>query len=70
MPTLGVTDTLIRGLGHHTLSYSSSCISEFFDAHEYTEDGARSEYSSDEDLCSDNDENDSSDDEQQYHEAQ
>jgi hypothetical protein len=38
--------------------FSSSCISEFFDAREYsTEDGAPSEYSSDEDFCSDNDEN-------------
>ena len=42
------TDTLNRGM-NHSLSYSSSCISEFFDAREYNTDaGAPSdEYSSD-----------------------
>ena len=41
MPTFGATDTLIRGFGHNSLTYSTSCISsEFFDAKEYaTDDG-------------------------------
>ena len=68
---VGTTDTLIRGLGHHSLSYSSSCISEFFDAREYaTDDGAPSEYSSDEDFISDeeNEENSNSSDEEQIYE--
>eukprot|EP00095_Tigriopus_kingsejongensis_P009221 maker-scaffold1882_size25737-snap-gene-0.9 protein:Tk09221 transcript:maker-scaffold1882_size25737-snap-gene-0.9-mRNA-1 annotation:"oxysterol-binding protein 6" len=63
-------DTLPRGM-NHSLSYSSSCISEFFDAREYGSDQAPSEYSSDEDddasTCSEN--TSTSDDDLVYEEA-
>lgn len=55
--------TLFRGTMNHSLSYSSSCISEFFDAREYiTDDGAQSEYSSDDDMASLADEEEEEDD--------
>ena len=48
-PPPSQTDTLTRGM-NHSLSYSSSCISEFFDAREYATDAdPDSEYSSDDD---------------------
>ena len=41
-----------------SLFLSSSCISEFFDAQSYgTDDGVASEYSSDEEIVSDNEDN-------------
>ncbi|XP_059093305.1 oxysterol-binding protein-related protein 3-like [Tigriopus californicus] len=64
-----LVDTLPRGM-NHSLSYSSSCISEFFDAREY---GSDLEYSSDDDddeasTCSENTSL-SDDDEEVYEEA-
>ena len=51
--------------------FSSSCISEFFDAREYaTDDGVPSEYSSDEDIGSEGENDDiSEDDEEMFEEA-
>jgi len=71
---VGVSDTLIRGMGHPSLTHSSSCISEFFDAREYAtaSDGVPSEYSSDEDIGSEGENEDSiseDDEEEIYEEA-
>ncbi|QQP55997.1 Oxysterol-binding protein, partial [Caligus rogercresseyi] len=57
----GPSSTLPRNINlgggmNHSLSYSSSCISEFFDAREYTSDNEPSEYSSDEDSLGSADE--------------
>merc|ERR1712038_251122 len=69
IPSIGITDTMIRGFGNPSLSYSSSCISEFFDAREYA---SHSDDSSDEeDNVSEDGENDdttSTDDEQPFEE--
>merc|ERR1712203_877399 len=70
IPSIGITDTMIRGFGNPSLSYSSSCISEFFDAREYA---SHSDDSSDEEedneIEDDENEANSTDDEQPFEEA-
>ena len=53
-----------------SLFLSSSCISEFFDAQSYgTDDGVASEYSSDEEIVSDNEDNEDDSDDGNYQDA-
>ncbi|XP_040574708.1 oxysterol-binding protein-related protein 3 [Lepeophtheirus salmonis] len=50
---------------NHSLSYSSSCVSEFFDAREYNSENEPSEYSSDEDSLGSADESTTTSDEEE-----
>ncbi len=56
-------DTLNRGM-NHSLSYSSSCISEFFDAREYSTGNHADTDSSDEDSAGESGEDEEDDDDE------
>jgi len=57
VPSVSDTATLPRGM-NGTLSYSSSCMSEFFDAREYADSGEDTDEESDEESRSETEEDD------------
>ena len=67
MPVQDTTATLQRGM-NQTLSYSSSCMSEFFDAREYINSGEDTEEEEMDDGDSEEDRSDT-EDEQTFHEV-